>query len=77
MFCWLIYVNDICENFPCGADSNYLPAASILMDDLSTLAAAGDPLKVIDTLNKRLRDVYEWSVFNGMVFDFSKFNILF
>ena len=69
-------MNDICENFPCGGDSDNLPAASLLMDDLSTWAAAGDPLKVIDTLNKRLRDVYEWSVFNGMVFDFSKFNIL-
>ena len=46
------------------------------MDDCAAWVAADDPLTVISILNERLHDIYQWSVFNGMVFDFSKFNIL-
>ena len=80
LFCWLIYVNDICSPFPtqpCSdPDQVSLPDASLLMDDCAAWASGDDPLTVIDTLNARLRDIYQWSLFNGMVFDFAKFNIL-
>ena len=75
LFCWLIYVNDICANFLHNRDTD-LPDASLLMDDCAAWVADGDPVQVIAKLNERLRDIYQWSVFNGMVFDFSKFNIL-
>ena len=74
LFCWLIYVNDICANFP--HDKDDLPDASLLMDDCATWVADGDPVQVIARLNERLREIYQWSIFNGMVFSFSKFNIL-
>ena len=46
------------------------------MDDVALWVYDGDPVKVISKLNERLRHIYQWSLFNGMVFDFSKFNVL-
>ena len=73
-------MNDICCKFPVSDPTDTypdpLPDASLLMDDCALWVSGDDPITVVDKLNSRLRHIYDWSVFNAMVFDFQKFNIL-
>ena len=52
LFCWLIYVNDICASFPTPPPTvdcpTTLPDASLLMDDCAAWAYGDDPLDVIN-----------------------------
>ena len=62
----LIYVNNICDSFPVPDPTpdipDPLPDASLLMDDVAAWVSGEDPLAVVETLNSRLREIYEWSI---------------
>ena len=68
MFCWLVYIDDI-------AFQTRHAGMSLFMDDVSLWISHPDPNEATRMLNVDLASIYDWSIFNQVCFDASKFLI--
>ena len=68
MFCWLIYIDDL-------AGSVQHSGLSLFMDDVALWISHRDPNEAISRLNSDLASIYDWSIFNQVCFDASKFHL--
>eukprot|EP00493_Phyllostaurus_siculus_P019549 UN19859 len=68
MFCWLVYIDDI-------AFQAKHAGMSLFMDDVSLWISHPNPNEAIRMLNADLASIYDWSIFNQVCFDASKFHL--
>ena len=69
LFVWLIYINDISARI---SECDF----GLFVDDVILWLSSPNDSSVLDRLNSDLNRIYGWQIFNAMIFDFSKFNVL-
>ena len=69
LFVWLIYINDISSKI---SECDF----GLFVDDVILWLSDTNPSRAISRLNYDLNRIYGWQIFNTMIFDFQKFNLL-
>ena len=69
MFLWLIYIDDLSKVVRHAG-------LSLFIDDVALWISHPDPKEAIRLLNSDLASIYNWSIFNTVCFDASKFHLL-
>ena len=69
LFCFLIYINDICD---CIQESEF----SLFIDDIALMISDTNSEKLLARLNADLNRIFCWSVFNRVIFDTLKFHLM-
>ena len=69
LFCFLLYINDICDHIH---ESEF----ALFMDDLALIIHDNNSRNLVSRLNADFNRILGWSVFNRVIFDSSKFHLL-
>ena len=69
LFVWLIYINDISRKI---SECDF----GLFVDDVILWLSDTNRTDIVNRLNADLNRIYGWEIFNTMIFDFQKFNLL-
>jgi len=69
LFCFLLYINDICDHIQ---ESEF----ALFMDDLALIIHDTSSKNLVSRLNADFNRILGWSVFNRVIFDSKKFHLL-
>ena len=65
LFAWLVYINDLATE----------SGSALFVDDVALWLSCPSGTDLVSKINCELHRVYNWSVLNSVVFDFSKFHM--
>ena len=68
MLIWLVYINDITSHIRSSS-------AALFLDDVAIWISHKDPAEAVRLLNGELARIYDWFVYNTVVFDAKKFHL--
>ena len=65
LFAWLVYINDLATE----------SGSALFVDDVALWLSCPSGTDLVSKINCELHRVYNWSVLNSVIFDFSKFHM--